>query len=89
MTEENDNTQIEYKEDKQMGKAASLAMELSKEKKRLQEELSDMQAQFEEVSPSTHSGGPDSYHKCTYQNVVYFLLLSGDTYIPILLIDYE
>ena len=60
---ENDNTQIEYKEEKQMGKAASLAMELSKEKKRLQEELEEMQAQFEEVSPSTPSGGPDSYLK--------------------------
>jgi hypothetical protein len=46
-----------------MGKAASLAMELSKEKKRLQEELEDMQAQFEEVSPSTPSGGLDSYLK--------------------------
>ena len=63
MTEENDNTQIEYKEERQMGKAASLAMELSKEKKRLQEELEEMQAQFEEVSPSTPSGGPDSYLK--------------------------
>jgi len=56
-------TQVEYKEEKQMGKAASLAMELSKEKKRLQEELEEMQAQFEEVSPSTPSGGPDSYLK--------------------------
>ena len=55
--------QVEYKEEKQMGKAASLAMELSKEKKRLQEELEEMQAQFEEVSPSTPSGGPDSYLK--------------------------
>jgi hypothetical protein len=63
MSEENDNTQVEYKEERQMGKAASLAMELSKEKKRLQEELEDMQAQFEEVSPSTPSGGPDSYLK--------------------------
>ena len=60
MSEEKDNIQIEYKEERQMGKAASLAMELSKEKKRLQEELEDMQAQFEEVSPSTPSGGPDS-----------------------------
>ena len=59
MTEEV-TAQVEYKEEKQMGKAASLAMELSKEKKRLQEELEDMQAQFEEVSPSTPSGGPDS-----------------------------
>jgi hypothetical protein len=63
MSEEKDNTQVEYKEERQMGKAASLAMELSKEKKRLQEELEDKQAQFEEVSPSTPSGGPDSYLK--------------------------
>jgi hypothetical protein len=63
MSEEKDNIQIEYKEERQMGKAASLAMELSKEKKRLQEELEDMQTQFEEVSPSTPSGGPDSYLK--------------------------
>jgi len=50
-------------EERQMSKAGSLAMELSKEKKRLQEELAEMQAQFEEVSPSTPSGGPDSYLK--------------------------
>jgi hypothetical protein len=31
MTEENDNTQIEYKEERQMAKVASLAMELTKE----------------------------------------------------------
>jgi len=60
---EEDIAQVEYKEEKQMGKAASLAMELSKEKKRLQQELEEMQAQFEEVSPSTPSGGPDSYLK--------------------------
>ena len=58
-----DIAQVEYKEDRQMSKAASLAMELSKEKKRLQEELEEMQAQFEEVSPSTPSGGLDSYLK--------------------------
>ena len=58
-----DNTQGEYKEERQMSKAASLAMELSKEKKRIQEEFYELQAQFEEVSPSTPSGGPDSYLK--------------------------
>jgi hypothetical protein len=31
MTEENDNTQIEYKEERQMAKIASLDMELTKE----------------------------------------------------------
>ena len=58
-----DNTQGEYKEERQMSKAASLAMELSKEKKRMQEEFDELQAQFEEVSPSTPSGGSDSYLK--------------------------
>ena len=58
-----DDTQGEYKEERQMSKAASLAMELSKEKKRMQEEFDELQTQFEEVSPSTPSGGPDSYLK--------------------------
>ena len=58
-----DNTQGESKEERQMSKAASLAMELSKEKNRRQEEFDELQAQFEEVSPSTPSGGPDSYLK--------------------------
>ena len=58
-----DNTQGESKEERQMSKAASLAMELSKEKKRMQEEFDELQSQFEEVSPSTPSGGPDSYLK--------------------------
>ena len=47
----------------QMSKAASLAMELSKEKKRMQVEYDELQEQFELVSPSTPTGGPDSYLK--------------------------
>tara|TARA_B110000881_G_C18556575_1_gene507283 strand:+ start:250 stop:645 length:396 start_codon:yes stop_codon:yes gene_type:complete len=50
-------------EERQMSKAGSLAMQLSKEKKRLQEELEEMSQQYEEVSPSTPTGGPDSYLK--------------------------
>ena len=46
-----------------MSKAASLAMELLKEKKRMQAEFVELQLQFEEVSPSTPTGGPDSYLK--------------------------
>ena len=46
-----------------MSKAASLAMELLKEKKRMQAEFDELQVQFEEVSPSTPTGGPDSYLK--------------------------
>ncbi len=56
-----DDTQGEYKEERQMSKAASLAMELSKEKKRMQEEFDELQAQFEEVSPSTPSGGRTNF----------------------------
>ena len=61
MSEE--QTKEEYKEERAMSKAATLAMELSKEKKRLQQELEDMQTQFETVAPSTPTGGPDSYLK--------------------------
>ena len=46
-----------------MSKAASLAMELLKEKKRMQAEFDELQVQFEEVSSSTPTGGPDSYLK--------------------------
>ena len=48
-----------------MSKAASLAMELLKEKKRMQAEFVELQVKFEEVSPSTPTGGPDSYLKWT------------------------
>lgn len=58
-----EQTKEEYKEERSMSKAATLAMELSKEKKRLQEELEEMQQQFETVAPSTPTGGPDSYLK--------------------------
>ena len=61
MTEE--QTKEEYQAERTMSKAATLAMELSKEKARLQKELEDMQHQFEIVAPSTPSGGPDSYLK--------------------------
>ena len=58
-----DNTQGESKEERLMSKVAILGMELSKKKKRMKEEFDELQAQFEEVSPSTPQGGPDSYLK--------------------------
>ena len=61
MTEE--QTKEEYQEERTMSKAASLAMELSKEKKRLQTELEELQHQFDTVAPSTPTGGPDWYLK--------------------------
>lgn len=62
LTEEN-ATKAEYQQERQMSKAASLAMELSKEKARLQKELEELQHNFETVAPSTPTGGPDSYLK--------------------------
>ena len=61
MTEE--QTKEEYQEERAMSRAASLAMELSKEKKRLQTELEELHREYEAVSPSTPTGGPDSYLK--------------------------
>jgi len=53
----------EYKDQRVMSKAASLAMELSKEKRRLQEELSELQHEFDIVKPTTPTGTPDWYVK--------------------------
>jgi len=61
MTEE--QTKEEYIEHRTMSKAATLAMELSKEKKRLQTELEELQHEFDVVKPSTPTGGPDWYLK--------------------------
>ena len=46
-----------------MSKAGALAMELSKEKKRLQQELSELQEEFDVVKPTTPTGTPDWYVK--------------------------
>ena len=55
----------EYNEQRTMSKAASLAMELSKEKRRLQEELSELQDEYDIVKPTTPTGTPDWYVKWT------------------------
>lgn len=46
-----------------MSKAGHLAMELSKEKKRLQTELEELQEEFEIVKPTTPTGTIDWYVK--------------------------
>src|SRR6056300_1218161 len=61
MTEE--QTKEEYNEHRTMSKAATLAMELSKEKKRLQTELEELQHEIDVGKPSTPTGGPDWYLK--------------------------
>jgi hypothetical protein len=63
MTEHEQKKKEEYHEERTMSKAASLAMELSKEKGRLQRELSELQAEFEDVKPTTPTGTVDWYVK--------------------------
>jgi hypothetical protein len=46
-----------------MTKAGALAMELSKEKRRLQQELDELQTEYETVKSTTPTGTPDWYVK--------------------------
>lgn len=65
MTDQEDSydPQEHYREQRTMSKAASLAMELSKEKKRLETELSELQDEYDEVKPTTPTGTVDWYVK--------------------------
>lgn len=58
-----EQTQEEFREQSTMSKAAKLAMELSREKKRLQEELSELQHEYDVVKPTTPTGTVDWYVK--------------------------
>lgn len=44
-------------------RASSLAMELSKERRRLKEELAQLQTEVEDLTPTTPTGTPDWYVK--------------------------
>lgn len=57
-----EETQEQFK-GSQMSKAGKLAMELATEKKRLQQELDDLQIQYEEIKPTTPTGTIDWYVK--------------------------
>ena len=46
-----------------MTKAGRLAMELSHEKKRLKQELEELQTEYDEIKPTTPTGTPDWYVK--------------------------
>jgi hypothetical protein len=56
-------TQQEYKEASSESRARNLAIELSKEKKRLKQELAELQQENEELTPTTPTGTPDWYVK--------------------------
>ena len=63
MTEPEQQIRNDYNEERTMSKAATLAMELSKEKKRLQEELDALQHEYDVVKPTTPTGTIDWYVK--------------------------
>jgi hypothetical protein len=56
-------TQEEYKEARRENRAAQLAAELSKERKRLKAELAELQTEVEDLTPTTPTGTPDWYVK--------------------------
>ncbi len=56
-------TQEGYKEASSESRARNLAMELSKERKRLKQELSELQTEVEDLTPTTPTGTPDWYVK--------------------------
>ena len=56
-------TQEEYKDAKRQTRAANLAMELSKERKRLKQELAELQTEVEDLTPTTPTGTLDWYVK--------------------------
>jgi len=63
MTEE--LTKDEYHEESTNSRATKLAMELSKERKRLKQELAELQTEVEDLTPTTPTGTTDWYVKWT------------------------
>ena len=57
------NEKIEDISSGAMTKAGRLAMELANEKKRLNQELKELQAEYDEVKPTTPTGTRDWYVK--------------------------
>ena len=61
MTEE--LTKDEYHEESTNSRATKLAMELSKERRRLKQELAELQTEVEDLTPTTPTGTTDWYVK--------------------------
>ena len=62
---DNVTTQEEYKDISSQTRARNLAMELSKERKRLKAELAELQTEVEDLTPTTPTGTIDWYVKWT------------------------
>ena len=69
--------------DSQMSKAGRLAMELAQEKKRLSQELAELQAEADDLRPTTPTGTPDYYAKwgATVLAILGIFLMQADQYI--------
>ena len=61
--EQVEDTIKEHYKDSQMAKAGKLALELCAEKKRLKKELSELQTEVEDLTPTTPTGTVDWYIK--------------------------
>ena len=61
--EQVEDTIKEHYKDSQMSKAGKLALELGAEKKRLKKELSELQTEVEDLTPTTQTGTVDWYIK--------------------------
>ena len=71
--------QEQYK-DSQMGRGAKLAMELNAERKRLKQEMEELQLEVDDLKPSTPTGTVDSYVKwvATILSVIGVFLISAE-----------
>jgi len=67
-----------------MSKAGRLAMELAQEKKRLAQELAELQAEAEDLRPTTPTGTPDYYAKwgATVLAILGIFLMQADISLP-------
>ena len=63
LTDEEQQIKEEYKSERSKTRAANLAMELSKERKRLKAELAELQTEVEDLTPTTPTGTTDWYVK--------------------------
>ena len=63
METEDKTPKEEFKEASSESRARNLAMELSKERKRLKEELAELQTEVEDLTPTTPTGTVDWYVK--------------------------
>ena len=58
-----EQTKEEYQQESSASRATNLAMELSKERKRLKQELAELQTEVEDLTPTTPTGTVDWYVK--------------------------